>query len=149
MKNGKILIGLMSVVCILKPIQAISGPYTDSLSKCLVESTTVKDRNQLVRWMFSAASKHPAVKELVDVTPEMLDKSNKNMGDLMNRLLLVTCKKETTQALKFEGNSTLEASFGVLGQVAGREMFSHPAVTEGLSSLSKYVDSDAVQKLNQ
>lgn len=146
MNKVKILAGLLATVCVFS---SNAGVYTDALSKCLVESTSVKDRNDLVRWMFSAASMHPAVKEIVNVTPEMLEKSNKRMGELMNNLLTVSCKKETGEALKFEGNSTMEASFAVLGQVAGREMFSNPDVAAGMASLEKYVDSEAIQKLSQ
>lgn len=147
MKNGNLLLSIITTACIFTSVNSTAGVYTDELSKCLVESTSIKDRNQLVRWMFSAAAKHPAVKELVSVTPEILEQSNKNMGELMNRLLLDSCKKETKEALQFEGQSAMEASFSVLGEVAGREMFSNQAVVAGMASLNKYVDSKAIAKL--
>ncbi|MBM7074092.1 hypothetical protein JQC92_18985 [Shewanella sp. 202IG2-18] len=124
-----------------------AGPFTEQLSRCLVTSTSVGDRNDLVRWMFSAAAKHPAVKDLVNVTPEILENSNKKMGELMTRLLTVSCLKETKEALKYEGNATIEASFNALGQVAGKEMFSHPQVAEGMSNLEKYIDTETINKL--
>lgn len=146
----KILItSALFTLCFYNTTPATAGVYADQLSKCLVESTSVKDRNQLVRWMFSAAAKHPAVKDLVNVTPEVLEQSNKRMGELMNRLLTVMCKTEAKQALKFEGQSTMESSFNALGQVAGREMFSDPSVVEGMASLDKYIDTEAIEKLMQ
>lgn len=148
-KSSKIVLSLVASTCIFTSVNASAGVYTDQLSKCLVESTSVKDRNQLVRWMFSAASKHHAVMEIVKVTPEMLEQSNKDMGELMNRLLTESCKTETAQALKFEGQATMEASFSVLGQVAGREMFSNPEVAAGMASLEQYIDSKAIEELMQ
>lgn len=149
MKKGLLTLPILATTIAATFISSYStaGVYTDDLSKCLVASTTVTDRNNLVRWMFAAAAKHPAVSEIVTVTPEVMEQTNKTMGDLMNRLLLVSCKTETKEAIKYEGGTTIEASFQVLGQVAGRELFSNPAVTESLSNLDKHIDSAALEKL--
>lgn len=148
MKNAIYSAAIAILLLVNSPI-AKAGAYTDQLSKCLVESTSVKDRAQLVRWMFSAAATHPAVQDLVNTTPEALEESNKNMGELLNRLLTISCQQEAKSALKYEGQATMEASFNVLGQVAGREMFSHPAVSAGMSALEKYIDSKAIQALTE
>ncbi len=149
MKKGLLTLPILATTIAATFISSYStaGVYTDDLSKCLVASTTVTDRNNLVRWMFAAAAKHPAVSEIVTVTPEVMEQTNKTMGDLMNRLLLVSCKTETKEAIKYEGGTTIEASFQVLGQVAGRELFSNPAVAESLSNLDKHIDSAALEKL--
>jgi hypothetical protein len=142
--------GLISAIILSQFIgvaPAFSGPYADQLARCLIESTTATDRQQLVRWMFSAASKHPAVQELVKVSDTALEDANKSMGILISRLLTDSCKSQTIAALKFEGNSTIESSFSVLGQVAGRELFSDPNVAQGMASIDKYIDSDAIQAL--
>lgn len=149
MKKGLLALPILAttIAATFTSFNSTAGVYTDDLSKCLVASTTVTDRNNLVRWMFAAAAKHPAVSEIVTVTPDVMEQTNKKMGDLMNRLLLVSCKKETKEAIKYEGGSTIEASFQVLGQVAGRELFSNPAVAEGLSDLDKHIDSAALEQI--
>ena len=149
MRKGRLTLPILATTIAATFISSYStaGVYTDDLSKCLVASTTVTDRNNMVRWMFAAAAKHPAVSEIVTVTPEVMEQTNKTMGDLMNRLLLVSCKTETMEAIKYEGGTTIEASFQVLGQVAGRELFSNPAVAESLSNLDKHIDSAALEKL--
>lgn len=126
---------------------AVAGPYADELGKCLVESTSQRDRVDLVRWMFSAAALHPAVKPISSVTEEQLDDASRATAGLFMRLLTESCREETKAALQYEGTSTIETAFSVLGQVAGREMFSSPEVAAGLAVLEKYVDSEELEAL--
>jgi hypothetical protein len=49
------------------------------------------------------------------------------------------------QAVKYEGTQTIGASFQVFGEVAGRELFTDPAVTQSMGGFEKYFDK---QKLN-
>jgi len=142
-KTRVIALGL-AIMC---PMTAFAGPYADELGRCLVESTSQRDRVDLVRWMFSAASLHPAVEPISSVTEEQLEAASKSTADLFMRLLLESCRPETENALEFEGLSTIEAAFAVLGQVAGREMFSSPEVAAGLAVLEKYVDSEKLEAL--
>ncbi len=149
MASVKRLLTILAVMLFLGAAPSPAGPYTDELSKCLVASTTAADRVDLVKWMFAAASSHPAVRPMSTVTPEQLDAANRKMGEMMMRLLTDSCVQQTRDALKFEGNTTLQTSFQVLGQVAGRELFSSPEVTAALSGLDQYVDSEKVKALAQ
>ena len=124
-----------------------AGIYTNELSKCLVESTSKEDRVALVKWMFSAASLHPAVKSISSVTKDDLDDANKITANLFMKLLTNLCVKETKKALKFEGQTTIETSFRVLGQVAGRELFSSPEVSAAMAGLEKHIDQEKLQSL--
>ncbi len=145
LKATSILLVLMSF-----PASTVyAGPYTDDLSKCLVESTTQDDRVDLVRWMFAAASAHPAVQSFVSVSEEQLEEANKTMAALIERLLTESCKDITTKAMKYEGATTLQASFQVLGQVAGQELFSSPEVSAALSGMEEHFDLEALQALAQ
>jgi hypothetical protein len=119
--------------------------YTDTLSKCLVESTTTKDRNNLVRWVFAAASQHPAVKDMSAVTDEQLDQANKQLAELFIKLLTESCVEETKKAIAYEGTGTLPASFETLGRVAGVELFSSPEVNACMAGMQKHLDKE---KLN-
>ena len=124
-----------------------AGPYTDDLSKCLVESTSTRDRAALVKWIFSAASLHPAVRSIVSVSEEQLDEANKTAADLIMKLLTESCRQETQKALKYENEVALQASFRVLGQVAGQELFSSPEVAATMSGLDKYLDEEKLKSL--
>jgi hypothetical protein len=135
----------LSVLLAAAPVHA--GVYTDELSKCLVNSTTTTDRNALVRWIFAAGSVHPALKGYVTLTPAQLDEVNKTAGTLFMKLLTQTCEKQASAAINYEGKAAIEASFTVLGQVAGRELFSDPSVNAGMAGIQKYMDADKLQAL--
>jgi len=125
------------------------GPYTDDLSKCLVASTTQDDRALLVQWIFSMAALHPAVKSMANLSDADRDELNRRVAGMMQGLLTSSCVAETKKALKYEGTSTIEASFTVLGQVAGRELFADPSVAGGLSGLTKHFDEKKLKGLLQ
>lgn len=146
MTSPRIFVTALALTSFL-PAATVAGPYADELGKCLVESTSQRDRVDLVRWMFSAAALHPAVKPISAVTAEQLNEASKVTATLFMRLLTETCRAETKDALQYEGTSTIETAFSVLGQVAGREMFSSPEVAEGLALLEKYVDSEELEAL--
>ncbi len=85
--------------------------YTDDLSKCLVQSTTSDDRALLVKWMFSAASAHPAVKTISAVTPEQTEDINRQTGQLFTNLLADACMQKTKQATINEGQTAIRDSY--------------------------------------
>ncbi len=125
---------------------AYAGPYANDLAKCLVNSTSQQDRQNLVRWVFAAAAAHPAVKSIANVSPEQLDQANHQIGTLFTKLLTESCRDETQKAMKYEGQQTLQTSFQVLGTVAGKELFSSPDVGNAMAGLKKYLDE---KKLSQ
>jgi hypothetical protein len=120
---------------------ANAGMYTDDLSRCLVDSTTSADKLTLVKWMFAAMARHPAVKALASVSDAQMDAANKQTAELFVKLVTNTCKVQTQKAVKYEGQAALQASFQVFGQVAAAELFSNPDVAAGMSGLTKYFDN--------
>jgi len=124
-----------------------AGPYADDLSKCLVEKTTREDRNALVRWVFVAASRHPAVASVSDVSDEALAGANEDTAKLFMHLLTESCLDQTRNAIQYEGASTLETSFSVLGQVAAKELFSSPEVGTAIAGLEAFMDEDKLRAI--
>ena len=125
----------------------LAGPYTNDLAKCLVKSTSEADKNDLVKWMFAAISSHPEVKWMASISQTQREELNKNTAELFMKLLTESCKSETKQALKYEGPSTLEASFKVLGGVAARGLMSHPDVGNYIAGLDNYLDNQKLESL--
>ena len=128
---------------------AVAGPYTDDLSKCLVRATTEQQKAVLVEWVFSIAALHPSVKPLSSVSDAQRTDLNKGVAALFTTLLTDTCRKETQDAVKYEGPAAIQTSFGLLGQVAMTDLFSDPSVTQGLGAFTQYLDKakfDAVFK---
>ncbi|MGH0029295.1 MAG: hypothetical protein ACQGVC_05865 [Myxococcota bacterium] len=128
---------------------ARAGIYTDDLSRCMVESTTEGDRTELVKWMFAAASAHPAVGPLANVSADQISTANRTMADLLTRLLTRDCLEQASKAFQFEGAAAISASMQVLGQVAGQQLFSDPSVSQAIADLDAHFDADAVKSALQ
>ena len=138
------------VLCLLATLTsggASAGVYTDALGKCLVDNTTMEDRTMLVRWLFTAASAHPAISSLSTVSAADRDAANETTARLFVRLLTDSCKDAAQTALKFEGAAAIQLSFQVLGQVAGAELFSNPQVAAAMGALDKHMDPAALEAL--
>jgi hypothetical protein len=139
------LLTLMSAITFIVPAHA--GIYADDLSRCLIENSSKEDRLALVRWLFTAATAHPAVADVAKVSPEQLDQANKTTADLFMRLLTDSCVAQAKKAVEYEGPATFAVSFQVLGQVAGAELFGSPEVNAAMAGLEKYTDKTKLEAL--
>ena len=128
------------------PLQSKAGVYGDSLGKCLVSTSTDQDKQQLVEWMFSAISLNPSVSSYVDLPAEKREEIDRRMAALFEKLVGETCRKEASDALKYEGANAFGAAFQLFGRVAGEQIFAAPEVSKGAEAFYKYLDSDGLQK---
>ena len=144
----KALSAIAACIAVSYGSAAAAGVFADDLGKCLVNATTKDDRANLIRWLFVAASHHPAVKPIATVTPAQQEESDKQMGTLFMKLLTESCKTEAQKALQAEGPGTLQFAFEVLGKVAGQELFSSPEVAGNLKGLAKYIDAEKIKALS-
>ena len=94
----------------------------------------------MIVWFFSAASQHPVVKDMLTVSADDLNKANKEFADLTMKLLTKDCRAEAKTAIKVEGIASLQSSFKVFGEVAGRELFTSPYVAKALAGYVQYLD---------
>ena len=136
-----IAIGLMSAnMC-------SAGVYSDGLARCLVSHTSSQDKTQLVRWIFAIMALHPAVSDTSTVGDAERETLNRNAGTLFERLLTTDCRKETKEALMYEGPLAMQTSFQVLGQAAVVGLMSDPKVAAGMAEFQKYMDSTKLRDL--
>lgn len=141
-----VLMGALAAA-LAAPGIASAGVYTDEMTKCLVSSATPADNETLVKWVFAALSAHPAVKPMTTVTQAQREEYSRAAVRLMERLLLQDCRKQSIMAIKVDGSSAVEGSFGVLGQVAFRGLMSDPGTMANISGLATYVDRPAWEAL--
>ena len=139
------LLAFIALVLLATTPPAWSGPYGDSLGKCLVRASTPAEKATLVRWMFSMMALHPDVQASCTLTPAQRTTVSKDTAQLFERLLTERCATEAREAIRYEGSATIQTSFSLLGQVAARELFQNPRVAEGLAELGKHLDE---KKLN-
>jgi|APMI01.1.fsa_nt_gi hypothetical protein len=126
---------------------AWAGLYSDDMARCLVASTSAKDKTDLVRWIFANAALHPDVASISSMSPDQREDINKAAGLMLNRLLTDTCRSQTQAALKYEGALAMQTSFQVLGQVAMQELMRNPAVGQGFGGIGKYVDEEMLKEM--
>lgn len=127
--------------------QAATGIYTDTLTKCIVRSTTDVDKKLVVTWVFSIIALHPDVQGMMLVSDADRDDANKKIANLFETLLTKSCRTESTEAMKYEGNEAIGKSFEVLGQIAMRELLTNQEVTAGLSGFTKYIDAQRIEEV--
>ena len=96
-----------------------------------------------MQWMFAALSLHPSVQPMVSVKADQRDIATKKAGAIFSRLLTENCRKETVDALTNEGNAAIGVAFGVLGQVASRDLMSNPNVEKGMGELGSQLETHA------
>lgn len=138
-------------VCVLSALllsgQSWAGVYSDDLSKCLVASTSDKDRTMLVRWVFANATLHPDVADLSKVPDDMRDQLNRATAAIFERLISDSCRKQTREAFKYEGALAFQQSFGVLGQVAMMGLTTDSRVSAGFGAFANYLDKNKIDAL--
>jgi hypothetical protein len=133
------------LVGLILTLPAHAGPYTVDLTKCIIESTTKTDREEFVKWMFSAISMHPAVKSLSSVSEEQMRDANEKVAKLLMRLLTESCRVKAGKSIKYEGQIAIQTSFQILGQVAAQELFTNQDVAAVMADLEKYLDGDKLK----
>jgi len=119
-----------------------AGVYGDDLSKCLVSSTTDADKALLMKWIFSAIALNKEVSPFVNMPAEARAKINQDAADLYMRLLTDSCKTQTHDAFKYEGQAAIGSAFQLLGQVASQGIFGDPAVAAGMTEMTALLDEE-------
>jgi hypothetical protein len=118
---------------------------TESLGRCLTDSTTGKERKDLARWLFTAMAAHPEIRAMSKVTETDADQVTRSAAATFTKLLAETCAKETKAAVAEGGPAALQAGFGVLGQMAMQELMSNPQVAAAMGGLDKHMDRAKIE----
>ena len=121
-------------------------PFTNNLTTCLVRSTSEDDKTILINWILSIVSEHPDV-DSVTLSERQKTIIDVKVADLLVQLLVKRCRPEFQEAQKYEGDSSLEASFAVLGEIAMNGLMGDNKVNEASERFLKYVDEDALMEL--
>ena len=147
MKIKPLTYSLAAVVALAVGGPSHAGLYSDEMAKCLVSSTTEKDKTDLVRWIFGVAALHPEVAGISSVTADQRTEMSKTAAELFQRLLTASCRQQTVDALKYEGPAAMQLSFQVLGQVAMGALMSDPKVGAGFGEIQRFLDKSKLEEL--
>jgi hypothetical protein len=125
---------------LLCSLPAVAQSQGDLFAKCLADSTTGKDRKDLARWIFVAMAAHPEIRDLASISPEVSDKSSREMGALVTRLLTENCAKEAQTVARGEGTQAMKKAFESLGRLAMLELTSNAEVAASVGGFERYLD---------
>jgi hypothetical protein len=139
MKSLKIQIIALAIAS-FSSVNAHAGPASDELGACFIQSTSGRDRDTLVRWIFNLIAMNPRVKDISGATQKSREETSKSMALLYERLMFVDCQREASIAIRDDGNVALERGFEKLGEMAVRELMVDPAVQNEANLLEKYFD---------
>jgi hypothetical protein len=119
---------------------ANAGVFTDDLSRCVVQKTTDADRTLLVKWMFAAVTKNPALSGMASLSPADREKLNAGVANLYDRIILTDCRSQAVAALKNEGVDALGQAGQVLGGAAARQLMGSPEVSAEMGKMDSGID---------
>lgn len=127
--------------------ESATGPYTNALSECLIESTPQAERIVLAQWLFASLASHPDMGSVATVSDSQRAQLNQDVAQIFEGLLTESCVAEAQQAVKYEGEPAIEASFYFLGSVAGQELYDNPNVADSMYELVNYIDAERVAEV--
>ena len=134
-------------IAIAMPVAAQAQSSVQTLSRCLADNTSGKDRKDLARWVFLAMASHPEIRKYSSAQASAdAEESDKATAALFTRLLAESCLKQTQAAVKDGGPAAVQTAFQALGQLAMQELMSEPDVKTRMGAFLKYLDE---AKLNQ
>ncbi len=137
----RIIAGAVALAGLFAAAPVSAGVYADDVTRCVVKATSDADRLALVRWVFAAMALHPDLKAMAVVTPEDRTQINQTMSRLVERLLTQDCRKETVDAIKYEGSDFLGTTFKSLGEIAMGGLMSNPDVGKGFRDWAATMDT--------
>lgn len=112
-----------------------------------MKSSSTADQQSVLLWIYAAMSRHPVVQSYSKMTPAEEADLTERAALLLQRLLTVDCRTETIAALRYEGMSTIETAFGVLGETGMRGLMNDPEVTKATSALAGHIDETKFEGL--
>lgn len=119
---------------------ANAGASVDQLSNCLVKSTTATDKTAVLQWTFAALSAHPDLKQFSNVTETQKTQLDKNLAQVLQRILVEQCSAQTKAVIQAEGMQAVGESFQELGSITGDEILKKPEIKQQLQGVLRYVD---------
>ncbi|MBE9609039.1 hypothetical protein INR99_06740 [Chitinilyticum litopenaei] len=131
---------LVLLGCVAPAVMA--SPASTALAACMADNTTGKDRKDLARWIFSSMAIHPEIQPYSRLSDNDRVKIDKQLAAMVETLVVERCRESARLALEQDGGNAFKEAFGMLGQVAMREIMADPAVNAALGQFANYLNED-------
>ena len=125
---------------------AVSGPFTLTYTKCLVEKTTGYEEETLVRWIFTSLGTHPALANLMEVEQIERDEIDRDVAELLESLIFERCRSEALDAMKHEPDLANEKALQALGTIATKALMDEKSTNTSMTAFTKYLDKQKMMR---
>jgi hypothetical protein len=139
---------LLPVLLAISP-PSFASSSIEKASTCLTDSTSGRDRKDLVKWIYLAMSKHPEIRSHSSASARDDDESNRRVGELFTRLIADDCPAEINAMVSEHGIKSISLAFEVLGRVAMQELMAHPDVQSVFAGLDAHSDQSRIAPVLQ
>ncbi|MGL6259811.1 hypothetical protein [Vibrio sp. WXL103] len=123
-----------------------SSAKTDQLTNCLTGAIAEQDKKVLTNWVSFAIAAHPELAQLTIIGDDDRVAVNKQMADLVSRLLTKDCRRELARAQKRDSQAVGRA-FELFGQLALSELVYSREVKMSLRGYLPHVDERAINRI--
>ena len=83
---------------------------------------------------------HPDLKQYSNVSDAQKTQLDKNLAQVMQRILVEQCSTQTQAVIKADGLQAVGESFQELGSITGDEILKTPEIKQQLQGVLRYVD---------
>ncbi len=119
-----------------------ASPMALALGQCVVGMTTGNDRVLVARWLGSSISSSPELADVVKVDQAAREAIDREMANLFVRLFTQDCFDEARPIVLANDLQSVEMAFGMLGEVAMRELMTDPLATQAMTSYANHIPPD-------
>ena len=129
------------------PNTSSAGPYKDDLIRCVGDSLTENDKNNFAFFIALSFSRLPEMRDIFFLDEIRKDKIIRDYATSLDRLIILDCRSQSENVVKFEGPNELASAANMMGQIALREKLADPAVVELFDEMEEYVSTDEWNEL--
>ena len=121
--------------------------YGDKFTECLLNNTSDRDKIILVKWMFVTMSQHPILKREFPISENKKESANIAIADYISYIIGSTCKEETKEVVRYEGEEAFIESFEYLGEIAMMLLIQNEDVMIAYEDYLKFIDESIFLEL--
>lgn len=130
----------------LKPVSA--NELLMQARRCIVDSTTNKDRRVIMKFFFAAYTRHPELKSIAQASPDLTKEAIAGAAQLTDRILTKDCVKELKPISDQQGlNTAYAVVLNAYGGLAAAEFNGSPEIGAVIGDLGKQLSKDELARV--
>ena len=137
---------VLAIALLLAAPALRASESTDGLATCLTGATPKDDRRVLVRWIYSAMSVHPDLRDVSAIDDPRRAGLEADAAKVMERLIADDCATHVRAVLLSDGTDGFSTAFEALGRIAMQDFLEQPDVQRASTAIGSRIDQKRVMK---